>query len=147
MTAELLLSRLEGVRPCGQGKWTARCPAHEDRTPSLSVRETSDGRVLVHCFAGCGAAAVVAAVGLDLKDLFPPHPASPRGYPPERRSVRELAMVPAFEEACFRLLVWASELNRALREGGPVPEELTRLAADDYARVVSALRAFGLLRR
>ena len=46
-------------------------PAHEDRSPSLSVRELDDGTVLIKCFAGCGASDVVTAVGLELRDLFP----------------------------------------------------------------------------
>lgn len=73
MSAETLLDRLEAVRG-GNGRWIARCPAHDDRSPSLSVRELPDGRLLVHCHAGCGAADVVAAVGLSLSDLFPDGP-------------------------------------------------------------------------
>lgn len=49
----------------------AKCPAHDDKSPSLSVRETEDGRVLIHCHAGCGASDVLAAIGLTLADLFP----------------------------------------------------------------------------
>ena len=71
MTAATLLDRLQGVRATGLGQWTARCPAHADRSPSLSVRELADGQVLVHCFAGCGAAEVLAAVGLEFGELFP----------------------------------------------------------------------------
>ncbi|MDX9973349.1 MAG: DNA primase [FCB group bacterium] len=71
MSAETLLSKLEGVRDRGHGRWLARCPAHEDRSPSLSLRETDDGTVLIRCFAGCGAADIVHAVGLELSDLFP----------------------------------------------------------------------------
>lgn len=68
--AETLLSRLESVR----GKfprWMAKCPAHSDKSPSLSITAKDDGRVLIHCHAGCGAADVMAAVGLSLSDLFP----------------------------------------------------------------------------
>ena len=68
--AQLLLAHLQGVRPSGNG-WSARCPAHEDRLPSLSVSEGDDGRALVHCFGGCEVAGVLAAVGLTLADLFP----------------------------------------------------------------------------
>ena len=71
MRAEAILSRLESVRSMGAGRWVARCPAHEDRRPSLSVRETDEGKVLVHCFAGCDSADVLAAVDLSLSDLFP----------------------------------------------------------------------------
>jgi hypothetical protein len=64
-----LLERLEGLEPRGKGRWMARCPAHRDRVPSLSIREADD-RVLLHCFAGCEARAVLTAVGLSLSDLF-----------------------------------------------------------------------------
>lgn len=81
MTAAKLIDRLEGVRVTGPGRWIAKCPAHEDRSPSLSVRELEDGTALLKCFAGCGAADVVAAVGLELRDLFPERPAEHRRKP------------------------------------------------------------------
>jgi len=71
--ADTLLARLERVRTTGPDSWVASCPAHEDRRPSLSVRQVDD-RVLVHCWAGCGALDVVAAVGLSLADLFERQP-------------------------------------------------------------------------
>lgn len=67
-TAEIL-SRLEGVRRAGCG-WIARCPSHTDKTPSLSIAEGRDGRVLLHDFGGCAVIEVVAALGLTLADLF-----------------------------------------------------------------------------
>jgi hypothetical protein len=87
MTAETLLQLLDKVRQTGPGKWQARCPAHDDRGPSLSVRELDDGRVLVHCFAGCSAGEVVGAVGFELSDLFPPRltPTGPGKPHRERR--------------------------------------------------------------
>lgn len=66
-----MLSRLEGVRSTGQGRWVARCPAHEDRRPSLSIRQTEDGRWLVYCFAGCGGEEIRAALGVDWSAFFP----------------------------------------------------------------------------
>jgi hypothetical protein len=69
--AERFVSRLGKVRG-RNGSWTAQCPAHEDKSPSLSVREAEDGRVLVHCFGGCAVHDVVGAVGMDMNDLFPP---------------------------------------------------------------------------
>lgn len=68
---DAVLHRLDAVRQTGADRWIARCPAHDDRTPSLSLRETSDGTVLMRCWAGCSAADVVTAVGLSLADLFP----------------------------------------------------------------------------
>lgn len=71
MDVTVLLSRLRKVKPNGRDKWLACCPAHEDRSPSLAIRVAEDGRLLVHCFAGCGAADVISAVGLEFGDLFP----------------------------------------------------------------------------
>jgi hypothetical protein len=74
---ELLLSKLPGARKSGSG-WSARCPAHEDRHASLSIAQSDDGRVLLHCHAGCDTSAVLAALGLGLPDLFPAKPDTPR---------------------------------------------------------------------
>lgn len=65
-----LLARLQGVRPAGPGRWNARCPAHQDKAPSLSIKETGE-RVLVHCFTGCDPSDVLTAVGLKWSDLYP----------------------------------------------------------------------------
>jgi len=68
MRIEELLERLDGVRRQGDG-YIARCPAHEDKNPSLSLTER-DGKILLHCFAGCPPEAIVSALGLEMKDLF-----------------------------------------------------------------------------
>jgi hypothetical protein len=69
---DLVLPRLAGVvkekRP---NQWMALCPNHADKTPSLSVGVAADGRILLHCFAGCRTTEVVAAIGLALRHLFP----------------------------------------------------------------------------
>lgn len=69
MTAPELLSRLDGVRSRGAGKWSARCPFHQDNSPSLSIGEGAD-RILLHCFALCETPDIVAALGLTMADLF-----------------------------------------------------------------------------
>lgn len=66
---DVVARHLDGVVSKGK-TLKARCPAHEDKTPSLSVSEGEDGRVLLHCFGGCSAEAVVAAMGLKMSDLF-----------------------------------------------------------------------------
>ena len=72
MPIDRVLPQLSSVRKRQQGQWSARCPSHDDKGPSLSVRETPDGAVLIHCFAGCTPAEVAAAMGLELADMFPP---------------------------------------------------------------------------
>ena len=67
---EHLLSRLRQVKG-RNGSFTACCPAHNDNSPSLAVRETQDGRILLHCFGGCSVEEVLGAVGMEIGDLFP----------------------------------------------------------------------------
>ena len=77
-----IIERLEYTRETGPGRWLARCPAHDDKRPSLTIRLTDDGRWLLHCFAGCDVHEIVAAIGLELSDLFPP---TDRHYQPGER--------------------------------------------------------------
>ena len=70
MSVDTLLQRLTKVTG-RRGHWTACCPAHEDRSPSLAVTETDDGRILLKCFGGCSVQEIVGAIGMDMTDLFP----------------------------------------------------------------------------
>jgi hypothetical protein len=70
--AETILERLEMVRKTGSNKWIARCPAHDDGTPSLSVTEIEGGnRLLIFCHGGCGALDVLETIGMDWSALYP----------------------------------------------------------------------------
>jgi hypothetical protein len=89
-----VLARLEGVTANGSG-FQAKCPAHDDRNPSLSVGEGLYDRVLLKCHAGCSVGEIVAGLGLDLRDLFQASPredeeewtpAGPHGARPKRHS-------------------------------------------------------------
>lgn len=69
---------LPGIKPAGKNKWVCKCPAHDDKDPSLSVRALNDGTVLLYCFSGCSIVDITAAIGIDMTDLFPDDP-EPRG--------------------------------------------------------------------
>lgn len=69
--AATILDRLAAVKQTGPGRWLAKCPAHDDRSPSLSIRELDDGRILLHDFGACQTADVLAALGLEMSALFP----------------------------------------------------------------------------
>ena len=125
MVAEELLRLLEGVKQVGPGRWVARCPAHDDHTPSLSIREAEDGRILLHCFAGCRTADVLQALGLTWRDLFPGGAPQTPGVSPRAtrrqigRVVDEAAEVLCFFEQAKRNLgpllferPWATLLHR-----------------------------------
>lgn len=87
MNAEKLLANCKKARATGRGTWVACCPAHEDKNPSMTVRELADGMVLIHCFAGCSVESILGACGLEFDDLFPDKlerdftPAQKRRYP------------------------------------------------------------------
>ena len=68
MNLEVFLGRLHSVKRYGTG-WMARCPAHEDKTSSLSIAERN-GKLLLHCFGGCTTEAVCEAMGIRVSQLF-----------------------------------------------------------------------------
>jgi len=80
---DTLLSHLDKVKKTGPSRYVAACPGHSDKSPSLTIRETDDGRLLIHCFAGCSVHEVMHAVGLSLSDLFPRE--TGQHFKPERR--------------------------------------------------------------
>lgn len=87
-TVDQVLGRLQRVVHSG-GKWTARCPSHEDRVSSLSIAEGDDGRVLLKCFAGCNVDAIVAAIGLEIPDLFPDNGGGGAARPSKSRATAQ----------------------------------------------------------
>src|SRR6185312_12793204 len=98
MTFTELLARLDNVK--GGDKKTARCPAHDDHDNSLSISQGRDG-VLVKCFAGCDVDAICAALGIEVKELFPPkEPKKKREKPPPQPlTLAELAAAKGLPEA------------------------------------------------
>lgn len=121
---EMVLSRLEKVRQRQAGQWSARCPAHADKGPSLSVRETPEGAVLLHCFAGCSGAEVVSSMGIEMTDLFPPRERTGRE---PKRLARVIAPAQSLEilqrESMFVAIV-ATDMVKGER---PTPDTHQRL--------------------
>ena len=69
MTATELLPLLDGVRPRGSSKWLSRCPAHQDKSPSLTIAEGDRG-LLLKCWAGCTLEEITGSLKVSVKDLF-----------------------------------------------------------------------------
>lgn len=132
-----LLGRLDGVKQTGAGKWIARCSAHEDRRPSLSIREAPDGRVLVHCWAGCAAVEVVGTVGLSLADLFEkPLGNLPPLRPRERWDRGDVWQLLAHESAIAAIAAADAAAGRPV---GDADAARAGLAADRLADAVATL--------
>ena len=129
-----LLSRLDKVRRSGPDSWMACCPAHKDKSASLSIRHDDDGKTLIHCFAGCSVHEVVGAIGLEISDLFPPRESQGK---PERRP---FPAMDALRGIAFEALV-VSAAASALLAGHPfTPADRERLSMA-ATRIQSALSA------
>jgi len=124
MSAVTLLDRLERVRSVAPGRWVAKCPAHTDRSPSLSIRELDDGRVLLHDFGGCEAADVLGAVGLTLAHMFPgrPHEHRRRGHAPRIPATDALAAV---DHEAHVVAVIAADIHEHREVDAPTWERLS----------------------
>ncbi len=137
MLADNILTRLESVRETGQGRWIARCPAHYDRTPSLSIGQADDGRILINCFAGCATSEVVSVVGLELSDLFPDKPGSNK---PISKPIPAADILSCLSNEFTVVMLVASDLAK---DGNLNSETKGRLLTA-AARFQSALSAGGL---
>ena len=87
MSIDVLLSHLDGVKETGRGRYLSRCPGHDDRSPSLAIKDGDDGRVLLHCFAGCETESVLSAIGLTFSDVMPDRVGHDHAYKPVRNRI------------------------------------------------------------
>ncbi|HCS08679.1 MAG TPA: virulence-associated protein E [Pseudomonas sp.] len=118
---EKVLNCLDKVKPVGPNKWKACCPAHDDKNPSLAISETSNGTILLKCWAGCTTREIVSAIGLELRDLFPGDKQPRRG--PSKAAIEHERMV-------FRI-------GQSLQQQGS-------LAGDDLVRFNLAKQRLGV---
>lgn len=127
MSVDSFLSALDKVKRNGKGQWVACCPAHDDKSPSMTIAETDDGRVLVHCFSGCSVEEILGAVGMGFDVLYPPKPERQNPYKPMAKPFLAYSVVEclAFEAL---LVVTAARL---MANG-------ETLDANDYQRLLLA---------
>ena len=140
MSADILLQHLKKVKQTKTGNRLACCPAHEDKTASLSIRELDDGRILVHCFAGCSVHEIVGFVGLELTDLFPPREIMDGKGRPERRPFPATDILRAIAFESTLVLIAAADLLA----GQPFNETDRARLVLAVARIQSALSAGGI---
>jgi len=138
MQIDNFLSRLQGVKRNGNNGWLALCPGHDDSNPSLSIKE-ADGKILLHCHAGCQTEAVVERMGLTMSDLSPDgHKTKPEQKTPKKlvatfsyqdASGAEQFQIRRFEPKDFQ--VWhknkSGEYVPGLGEAKPIPYRLPEL--------------------
>lgn len=118
MKIDLVLSRVEKSRKTGRDSWVCCCPAHPDKNPSMTLREMDDGRILLHCFAGCEVERILNVLGLDFDALFPDKPLDNA-----RVLRRPFPAADVLECVAFEAMV-VSVAACGLREFGGISEEM-----------------------
>jgi len=145
----LLLSRLRGVRRISNG-WMALCPAHEDHNPSLSVSIGREGRILLHCFAGCSLEEILKALGMRMSDLFPEDPQEDLidvegGTETESENDFDLDLRDKVYKTLIGLLRLRRTHERALRKRGLKREEVEILRRRGYRSLPSDIHEISVI--
>ena len=121
MTAAAFALRLDHVRHTSEGRYSARCPAHKDWSPSLTFRDGYRG-LLIRCWAGCALTDITAALGLRLSDLFPNQGARRERFAGRAHRQDEWAVV------------WLQTIRRASEQGRWADEWAPLWAVSDFIR-------------
>ncbi len=135
--ADKIIAQLEGVKTTGRDRWIARCPSHEDRSPSLAIKEVDD-RLLLHCFAGCSVDEIISSVGLEMGDLFPEKITT--GNKPLSKPFPAADILRCLSSEITYLMICASDLAKGEKLDAETQKKLLRSAS----RFKSALTAGGL---
>lgn len=132
---ENILTRLEKVKG-RNGAYTACCPAHGDKSPSLAIRELDDGRILMKCFANCSIQEIMGAIGMDIGDLFPN---VNKDLPQVKRKYYASDLLRVIEFEAWVVSVAAYTMSQGL----PLSEEDRGRMKKAQARIMEAVKYVG----
>ena len=132
---ENILSRLEKVKG-RNGAYTACCPAHGDKSPSLAIRELDDGRILMKCFANCSIQEIMGAIGMEIGDLFPE---INKDLPPVKRKYYATDLLRVIEFEAWVVSVAAYTMSQGL----PLSEEDRTRMKVAQTRIMEAVKYVG----
>ncbi len=111
-------ANLPKFRKSGAGNYMACCPAHSDKSASLSIKEEPDGRVLFHCFAGCDKQAILDACGMEWADVMPERLSGHMHVAVKNPFSAMQALHHMHMEACFML-----QVANVLKAGGRINKQ------------------------
>ena len=133
-----LLSGLHKVKQTGKNSYIACCPAHNDKSPSMTIKEVEEGKILLHCFGGCGVDEIVGALGLSLSDLMPDRAPDdvrkPSVHPFNARDV-----LACLQTDAMLLALFIADVTKAK----PITQGEAKNAFEAAARIVAATRLGG----
>ena len=118
------MNRFDGVRETGSGQYSCRCPAHEDKSASLGIKEGDEDRILLNCFAGCDVKSILDSVGLDWKDILPDN----KLYQVEKHKFNPFAVLKMIRDEVLIIGLSSSQI----RAGKPLNDE-------DHNRLLKAV--------
>lgn len=133
MKLQQLLSSLAKVRQTSRDSWVACCPAHADKSPSMTIK-AAPNTILIHCFGGCSTEEILGAIGMTFDDLYPD---SGREVKPGKLSAADALRCIAFES----LVVTATA--GTMRQRAITPTEMERLVQAS-ARIQASLEMAGV---
>ena len=116
MNIHELIGYFQNPHKSGESEYQCLCPSHDDRKASLGLKELSDGRILVHCFAGCSAVDVLGAVGLNLDAVTPQRLGD---FKPARKAFNPYAVLKTISTETLLVALAALEMG----SGKTLPEE------------------------
>jgi len=140
-----ILSSLDKVKPKGRDSWVACCPAHNDKSPSLSIKELPDGKVILNCFGGCTAEEVVNSIGLTMSDLFS-EPLEKQDKFYTKRQLEELDLQAWFLAICATHLhrrehVASDDMQKAAKCYKSLKSEINGLKELGYNKLARRIKA------
>jgi protein tyrosine phosphatase len=132
-----ILAKLRKVKKTSSNRWLACCPAHEDKSPSLSIMQNETGKIFVHCFAGCDGNAIMAAMGMTLADLYPEQINASKGLG-KRPAFSAYDVLPMIEREAQIVAMCATEL-----QSHPLPDVDRQRLFKAVQRIQAGLAAVG----
>lgn len=136
MSADSFLARCEKVKRTGPGRWICCCPAHDDKTPSMNVKELPDGKVLVICRAGCSIQQIIEASGVEWNEFFPQVGNTYAEYRKEARSFPAQEVLAALD---FELEIVRIGFSDAI-SGRPINEADQKRFWQAHKRIQNAIK-------
>lgn len=105
-----ILSKFQRVYKSGNDQWQCLCPVHDDKSPSVGIKYTKDGRILIHCFSGCPTNEILDAVGISFDDLFPDK--LENEYKPIKRAFNPYAVLTSLSNEVLLCTLAAMDLSK-----------------------------------
>lgn len=124
MSLEIILSRLNKVRKSSNNSFMACCPAHDDNSPSLSIKDAGDGKLLLNCLAGCYTEDILVALGIDWADIMPTTQPKEHSVKPIKQRIYATDALRAIRFEAQIVCLAAYELSRGIK---PSDADMKRL--------------------